>query len=112
MKEKIFVFIIGLLVGAILATGGFYIYQKNNKTEVASDNSSENQTKEFDGRSDMEPPELPEGEMPQKPDGEEPPAKPDDTASETNSITEKTKKNGDSKTKKSENTENTVTTEE
>ena len=48
MKEKIFVFIIGLLVGAILATGGFYIYQKNNKTEVASDNSSENQTKEFD----------------------------------------------------------------
>ena len=111
MKEKIFVFIIGLLVGAILATGGFYIYQKNNKAEVVSGNSSsENQTKEFDGQGDMEPPELPNGEMPQKPDGEEPPAKPDDNnSSESNSTTEKTKKNGDSKTKK---TENTVTTEE
>ena len=28
MKEKILPFIIGLLVGAIIATGGFLIYQK------------------------------------------------------------------------------------
>lgn len=31
MKGKILPFIIGLLVGAIIATGGFLIYQKNNK---------------------------------------------------------------------------------
>ena len=31
MKAKILPFIIGLLVGAIIATGGFLIYQKNNK---------------------------------------------------------------------------------
>ena len=33
MKGKILPFIIGLLVGAIIATGGFLIYQKNNKTK-------------------------------------------------------------------------------
>ena len=31
MKGKILPFVIGLLVGAIIATGGFLIYQKNNK---------------------------------------------------------------------------------
>lgn len=31
MKGKILPFIIGLLVGAIIATGGFLIYQNNNK---------------------------------------------------------------------------------
>ena len=31
MKGKILVFIIGLLVGAIIATGGFMIYQKTNQ---------------------------------------------------------------------------------
>ena len=30
MKEKILTFIIGVLVGAIIATGGYYIYSKNN----------------------------------------------------------------------------------
>ena len=32
MKEKILPFIIGLLVGAIIATGGFLIYQKKQQT--------------------------------------------------------------------------------
>lgn len=30
MKEKILTFIIGVLVGAIIATGGYYLYSKNN----------------------------------------------------------------------------------
>ncbi len=30
MKDKILTFIIGMLVGAILATGGYYLYSKNN----------------------------------------------------------------------------------
>ena len=35
MKEKILTFIIGFLVGAIVAAGGFLIYSKVNKTEQA-----------------------------------------------------------------------------
>ena len=30
MKEKILTFIIGVLVGAIIATGGYYFYSKSN----------------------------------------------------------------------------------
>ena len=72
MKEKIFMFIIGLLVGAILATGGFYIYHKNNKN-VSAENTTETNTEQFEkrgGKGDRmqgdfdgeEPPEMPDGE--------------------------------------------------
>lgn len=66
MKDKILVFVIGLLVGAILASGGFLIYEKNNS--VDTQNQSNNQVME-----------RPEGGMPngQRPDGETPPEKPD-----------------------------------
>ena len=30
MKEKIYIFIIGVLVGAVVATGAFLIYSKNS----------------------------------------------------------------------------------
>ena len=33
MKEKILTFIIGVLVGAIIATGGYYLYSKNNNSK-------------------------------------------------------------------------------
>ena len=84
MKEKIFMFIIGLLVGAILATGGFYIYHKNNKN-VSAENTTETNTEQFEkrgGKGDRmqgdfdgeEPPEMPDGEKPELPDGEELPS--------------------------------------
>ena len=62
MKEKIIVFIIGILLGAVLATGVFYIYTTNNVSKC-KDNTQMN---------GMEPPEMPNGEMGQ------PPEKPDD----------------------------------
>ena len=34
MKDKIIVFIIGLLVGAIITTGGFLIYEKINSDNI------------------------------------------------------------------------------
>lgn len=58
MKNKILTFIIGVLVGAIITTIGFYIYAKTN-------NNSMNQ--------------MPNGEMPQmmkQENGETPPEKP------------------------------------
>ena len=73
MKDKILVFIIGLLIGAILATGGFLIYEKNS--------TSNTQTQSQDGGK-MQPPDGNSmGEPPTKPDGDsntmqEPPAKP------------------------------------
>ena len=84
MKEKIFMFIIGLLVGAILGTGGFYIYYKNNKN-VNSEKTTETKTEQLEQRGGKgqrrqgdfdseEPPKMPDGEMPELPDGDEPPA--------------------------------------
>ena len=45
MKGKILTFIIGVLVGAIIATGGYYFYSKSN-------------TKDFNGMPDGERPTM------------------------------------------------------
>ena len=45
MKEKILTFIIGVLVGAIIATGGYYFYSKSH-------------TKDFKGMQDGERPAM------------------------------------------------------
>ena len=55
MKEKILLIIIGMLLGAIIATGGFYIYNKSNTCDV------NNQQMHMNGG---QPPELPSGENP------------------------------------------------
>ena len=81
MKEKILPFIIGLLVGAIIATGGFLIYQKNNKHQgpgrmngerpqmMQRQNGSSTDGNSTDGNT---PPALPNGEQPngEAPSGE------------------------------------------
>ena len=70
MKDKIMIFIIGVLVGAVISTGAFYIYT------TASNSKSSNQEIQMNGG---QPPEKPAGEPPEKPDGEngQPPEKPD-----------------------------------
>ncbi len=68
MKEKIMIFIIGILVGAVIATGVFYMYSNSNKTCDCT-----NQNMQFNGG---EPPEMPNG-GPREMNGEEPPEKPD-----------------------------------
>ena len=68
MKDKIILFVIGLLVGAVIATGAFYVYI----TTSNSCNSSNQNTKVISGQ----PPEMPSGrqgerrEPPEKPNGE------------------------------------------
>lgn len=84
MKDKILLFIIGMLVGAIIATAGFLIYNKvtaNNTTSldqgemVQMNNGEEPPEKpDGDGSSQEEPPEKPDGETSSQ---EEPPAKPE-----------------------------------
>lgn len=68
MKDKILVFIIGLLIGGVITASGFLIYEKINTNQV----QNERQMKM------MEPPN---GE---KPDGETPPEKPSGTESDEN----------------------------
>ena len=71
MKGKILPFIIGLLVGAIIATGGFLIYQNNNKHQGPEGMNGERpkmiQRQDGNSTDGNTPPELPNGE---KPNGE------------------------------------------
>lgn len=84
MKNKILTFIIGLLVGAIIATAGFLIYSK-----TVANNSNQPEMMQMNGNGQMggqqpgsmeEPPEKPDGD-----NGEQPPAKPEDSNNNTNS---------------------------
>ena len=76
MKDKILVFIIGLLIGAVITASGFLIYEKNNQNTTQVQNQEKMQMME---RPDGEtPPERPDGETPpERPDGETPPERPD-----------------------------------
>lgn len=78
MKDKIFMFIIGTLVGAIVATGAFLVYTNTTKSNDCSN------TEQFKGG---EPPEMPNGERPELPNGEDgnPPSKPGENNTESNS---------------------------
>ena len=78
MKDKIIFLIIGFLVGAIVSTGAFYIY---NTTVGRCDCSNQ--------MNGGQPPEMPSGENGQpreKPDGEngQPPEKPSDSNNQNN----------------------------
>lgn len=96
MKNKVLTFIIGVLVGAIITTVGFLIYNKavkNNSEQPEMMQMNENGQMVQPSNGDMgEPPEMPNSnngeEPPEKPsndNGEEPPAKPEDSNTNTNS---------------------------
>ena len=60
MKDKIILFVIGVLLGAVIATGAFYVYT------ISSNNCSTNTTQQNGGQ----PPEMPNiqnGQPPEKP---------------------------------------------
>ena len=64
MKNRILTFIIGILVGAILATAGFFIYSK-------SINKNQNEMmKTFENNGQMQRPNGNMGEPPAKPEGD------------------------------------------
>lgn len=65
MKNKILILIIGILIGAIITTSAFLIY---NKSVVK--NSKEQETMRMDGNGQMQPPSNGNmGEPPQVPNG-------------------------------------------
>ncbi len=79
MKEKIFMLIIGILIGAVITTGICYAYINSNYS---------NQKTQMNGG---QPPELPSGQNgqpPSKPDGEnsQPPEKPNDSNAQNNNT--------------------------
>ena len=60
MKKKILPFVIGVLVGAIIATAGFLIYEKTNTN---NEMPNMERTREMMNRGDGEiPPDRPDGE--------------------------------------------------
>ena len=58
MKDNIIIFVIGVLVGAVIATGAFYVYT------ISNNNSSNAQTTQMNGQ----PPEMPSGQNGQPPE--------------------------------------------
>lgn len=72
MKNKILPFIIGLLIGAIIASAGFVIYNKtNNKNKHDFRGTPPKMNQSQDSNNDGgTPPELPNGEMPSENNGE------------------------------------------
>ena len=73
MKNKILPFIIGVLIGAIIASSGFVIYIKannNNRPDFRGTPPQMNQSQDSSS-SNGTPPELPNGEKPsENPNGE------------------------------------------
>lgn len=105
MKEKIYVFVIGLLLGGIIATGGLFIYQKCNETSTDNTQANEQMQMPSGDNSNGQMPGGNGGTPPAKP-GESsdnsgdssngngsssndstPPAKPDDNGSSQDSKT-------------------------
>lgn len=79
-KEKIILFIIGVLVGAVISTAAFFVYTKTLGTGNSASGSSSQQ---MQGGT---PPEMPSGENSQNGQGGTPPEKPsDDNSSQSNS---------------------------
>lgn len=75
MKKSIVTFIIGLLIGAIIATGGFYAYTKLSSNNNAISSSMQGQPPEMPGGDNSnQPPEKPDGG-----DSNQPPQMPNDS---------------------------------
>ena len=69
MKDKLMMFVIGVLVGAIVATGAFYIYTSTNSNDFRDNNMQMNggQPPELPSGQNGQPPEKPDGQMPEQP---------------------------------------------
>lgn len=79
-KEKIILFVIGVLVGAVISTAAFFVY---TKTLGTSNNASGSSSQQMPGGGT--PPEMPSGENGSNGQGGTPPEKPsDDNSSQSN----------------------------
>lgn len=90
MKEKIMYLIIGVLIGAIVTTSGFLIYNKTTKTnERNMPNMGETQAKPDGDNSEMgEPPSIDNSDNSNM---SEPPSKPDGSKSQAPSGSNQSK---------------------
>ena len=80
-KEKIILFVIGVLIGAVISTAAFFVYTKTLGTGNTTNSSSSQQMPGGGGT----PPEMPSGENGSNSQGGTPPEKPsDDNSSENN----------------------------
>lgn len=72
MKGKILTLIIGILIGAVIATGGFYLYEQSKSSDVSNgmEQMGERPDGEFEEDGNMTPGNFADGEAPDKPDGE------------------------------------------
>lgn len=59
MKNQILTFIIGVLVGAIIATGGLYLYQKSNMKQNGMERNGDMTQMMEKGNRGGTPPEKP-----------------------------------------------------
>lgn len=81
LREKIILFVIGVLVGAVISTAAFFVY---TKTLGTSSNTSGSSSQQMPGGGT--PPEMPSGENGSNSQGGTPPEKPsDENNSESNS---------------------------
>lgn len=67
MKDKILTLIIGILIGAVITAGGFFIYEKvsgnnSNNNGMPSMNGGNGQMQGGPGGNGEEPPEKPDGD--------------------------------------------------
>ncbi|MBR1386507.1 MAG: hypothetical protein IJ568_06725 [Bacilli bacterium] len=75
MKDKIMMFIIGLLVGAVISTGAFYVYTTTNSSCNCNNQNSQMNV--------GQPPEMPSG---QQGENGQPPEKPSDNNSQNSNT--------------------------
>lgn len=75
MKDKIILFVIGVLVGAVISTGAFYVYTTTN-----SSCNCNNQNTQMNGG---QPPEMPSG---QQGENGQPPEKPSNDNQQNNNT--------------------------
>lgn len=80
-KEKIILFVIGVLVGAVISTAAFFVYAKTLGTSSNTSGSSSQQMPGGGGT----PPEMPSGENDPNSQGGTPPEKPSNTNSSQSS---------------------------
>ena len=77
-KEKIILFIIGVLVGAVISTAAFFVYAKTLSTSSSTGGPSSGQMQSGT------PPEMPSGDNSEGGQSGTPPEKPSDNNSESN----------------------------
>lgn len=76
MKDKIMMLIIGVLLGAVIASGYFYIYSNSKKCDCTNSNSSNSNSQS----------QMPYGQPPEKPDGDNSNGQPPEMPGESNTT--------------------------